>query len=155
IWGTGAVVGGSNLGTDDSVDATSVVVRARSSLERDDLLGPAEEKSNSSSIPRSPFLNSMIPLPSERPTSGSRLPNKSTATPISSVVPRLGRKANGSMVLAPKLNQYIGVCVGCGSHTQRRRRSVQCDSSGAPTIKVRVTTQAATAVAAMIARNQK
>jgi hypothetical protein len=33
--------------------------------------------------------------------------------------------------------------------------SVQCDSSGAPTIKVRVTTQAATAVAAMIARNQK
>src|SRR4051794_21954074 len=37
-------------------------------------------------MPRIPFLNSTIPLPSVRPTSGSRLPNRRTATPTTTII---------------------------------------------------------------------
>src|SRR5947207_9154987 len=55
----------------------------------------------SSSIPETPFLNSVTLLPSDRITLGRRLPKISSetkATTINSVGPRFGRKANGSMV---------------------------------------------------------
>src|SRR5271157_781725 len=41
-----------------------------------------ELSSSSSATPFSPFLNSMMPRPRERPTSGRRFPKSSTATPI-------------------------------------------------------------------------
>src|SRR5512135_1551016 len=86
----GAPLGGSNFGTDAS---GSSLERARSSGRRAGARDDDEPRSNSSSIPRMPFLNSTIPLPSERPTSGSRLPNRRTATPITRIIsngPRFG-----------------------------------------------------------------
>src|SRR3954471_10565653 len=56
--------------------------------------------SMSSSIPETPFLNSVTLLPSERITLGRRLPkisSETNATTINSVAPKLGRKANGNM----------------------------------------------------------
>src|SRR5208283_1897554 len=41
-----------------------------------------ELSSSSSATPFSPFLNSTMPRPRERPTSGRRFPKSSTATPI-------------------------------------------------------------------------
>ena len=44
-------------------------------------IGRYREISSSSTAPLSPFLNSMMPLPSDRPTSGRRLPKRRTASP--------------------------------------------------------------------------
>ena len=93
--GEEGVPGSSNLGTDWSlyVDSEGAALVARDDEPELHEDRPVPEISSSSTAPLSPFLNSTMPLPSERPTSGRRLPKRRTASPISIVIsnqPTLG-----------------------------------------------------------------
>ena len=72
-----------------------------------------------------PFLNSMIPLPSDRPTSGSRLPKRSTATPITIRSPSC--QAAETCDQLPIRQTRTSICTPEAQPPRERRRPVSPD----------------------------